>query len=72
MLLDAVFISCIPNTLNAGNIIGTIKKAFSDVFKVRFGSENIGFLFILHPTIANAINALLNEIRRGIVDNGVS
>jgi hypothetical protein len=62
---------CIPNMLNAGNITGTIKNAFSDVLKVSFGREQIGSLFTLHPIIANAMNAILNEIKRGVVAKGV-
>ena len=71
VLLSVVFITCIPNILNAGNNIGTIKNAFSDVLKLRFGRENIGPLFILYPIIANTINARLNEIKIGMVANGV-
>lgn len=72
MLLSAVFITCIPNMLNAGNKIGTIKKAFSDMLKLRLGREKTVFLFVLYPMIANTINARLNEINSGIVANGVS
>ena len=71
-LLSAVFIRCIPNMLNAGNITGTIKNAFSDALKLRFGKEKIGSLFILCPIIANVIKAILNEINKGMVANGVS
>jgi hypothetical protein len=72
ILLSVVFIMCIPNMLNAGNEIGTIKKAFSEVVKLRFGRERLGSLFNLYPTIANTMNAMLNEIKREIVDNAVS
>jgi hypothetical protein len=72
ILLFVVFITCIPNMLNAGNITGTIEKAFSDVLKLRLGRDKIEVLFILHPTIANTMNARLNEINNGIVANGVS
>jgi hypothetical protein len=58
--------------LNAGNRIGTIKKAFSDVVRLRVGREKIGSLFVLYPIIANTTNARLNEIKREIVANGVS
>jgi hypothetical protein len=58
--------------LKAGNITGIIKNAFSDVFKLSFGSEKEKSLFTMYPIIANTMNARLNEIRRGIVDNGVS
>ena len=57
--------------LKAGNKIGTIKNAFSDVLKLRFGREKIGFLFILYPMIANTIITTLNEINNGTVANGV-
>jgi hypothetical protein len=36
ILLSVVFMMCIPNMLNAGNITGIIKNAFSDVFKLSF------------------------------------
>jgi len=72
MLLSVVFIKFIPNMLNAGNKIGTIKNAFSDLFKLRLGRERSGFLLILYPIIANTMDAILNEMRRGIVANGVS
>jgi hypothetical protein len=71
ILLSVVFITCIPDTLNAGNITGTIKNAFSGGLKFRFGREKIGSLFILYPRIPKIINARLNEIKREIVDNGV-
>jgi hypothetical protein len=57
--------------LNAGNKIGTIKKAFSDALKLRFGNEKKGSLFTLYPIATNTMNAILNEIKRGIVANGV-
>ena len=72
ILLSTMFIRYIPNRLNAGNKIGTIKNAFSDVLKLTFGSEKIGSLFITQPAIANTINARLNETKREIVANGVS
>ena len=58
--------------LKAGNKIGTIKNAFSDVVKLRFGIEKLWVLFNLYPMIANTMNATLNEIKSEIVDNGVS
>ena len=72
ILLSVVFITFIPSMLNAGNITGTIKNAFSNVLKFTFGREKIGVLFILNPIIASTMNARLNEIKRGSVDNGVS
>jgi hypothetical protein len=42
-----MFISKIPNMLKAGNINGMVKNIFSGVFILRFGRENIEFLFIL-------------------------
>jgi hypothetical protein len=50
--------------LNAGNITGTIKNAFSEVFKLRFGREKTRGLFALYPMIVNAMNTRLNEIKR--------
>jgi hypothetical protein len=58
--------------LNAGNKIGTNKNAFSYVLKLKVGREKIGSLFTLYPMIANMMNVRLNEIKRGIVDSGVS
>jgi hypothetical protein len=58
--------------LNARNNIGTIKNAFSDVVKSRFGIEKIGSLFALYPMITNTMKARLNEIKSEIVDSGVS
>ena len=72
MLLSVVFIICIPNMLNAGNKIGTIKNAFSDMVKLKFGRKKTELLFNLYPIIANTINARLNETKRGVVANGVS
>jgi hypothetical protein len=72
ILLSVVFIKFIPNMLNAGNKIGTIKNAFSVVLKLRFGREKISSLFILYPLIANTINTILNGINNGTVANGVS
>ena len=63
-LLSVMFMMCIPNMLNAGNKIGTIKKAFSDAVKLRYGRKRTTSLFILYPTIANTTNARLNEINR--------
>jgi len=72
MLLSVVFIIYIPQMLNAGNIIGTVKNTFSDVLKFTFGREKIGVLFILYPIINNIANIKLNEIKSGTVANGVS
>ena len=72
ILLSVVFIKCIPNMLNAGKNSGTAKNAFSAVLKLRFGKEKIGFLFVLNPRTANTTNAMLNEIKRGFIANGVS
>ena len=58
--------------LSAGNKIGTIKNAFSDVLKSKFGREKRDSLFIMYPIIVNTMNARLNEIKRGIVASGVS
>jgi hypothetical protein len=63
---------CIPNILKAGNKIGTIKNAFSDVLKLIFGEEQAVFLFIRYATKINKIATILNEIKSGIVANGVS
>ena len=52
--------------------IGMINNAFSDVVNLRLGIEKIGSLFILYPMMANIMNAKLNEIKSGIVANGVS
>ena len=71
MLLSVVFMMCIPNMLNAGNKIGTIKNAFSDVLKLRLGKEKFVFLVVLYPIAANTINARLNEINNGTIDSGV-
>jgi hypothetical protein len=57
--------------LNAGNKIGTIKNAFSDVLRSIFGKEKAAFLFIRYATRISAIVARLNEISSGIVDSGV-
>jgi acyl-coenzyme A synthetase/AMP-(fatty) acid ligase len=57
--------------LNAGNEIGTIKNAFSDVLNAIFGREKVDSLFILYPMIINTINARLNEIKSGIIANAV-
>ena len=71
MLLSVVFIICIPNMLNAGKNNGTIKNAFSDVLNSIFGREKVGSLFVLYAMIANTMNAILNEIKRERIDNGV-
>ena len=71
MLLSAVFIKFIPHMLNAGNKIGTIKNAFSDVVRSKFGREQKVSLFTLDPIIASTISTTLNETKRGIVANGV-
>jgi hypothetical protein len=67
-----VFIRCIPNILNTGKNIGTIKNAFSGVAKLRLGREKTESLFIIYPIIINIMNAVLNEIKRTLVANGVS
>ncbi|GAH40260.1 unnamed protein product, partial [marine sediment metagenome] len=72
ILLLVVFIKYVPNTLNAGNITGMIKNAFSGGVKFRFGREKTTFLFILYPIITNTMNAILNKINSGMVANGVS
>jgi hypothetical protein len=58
--------------LNAGKNTGTIKNAFSDVLNSRLGREKIGLLIILYPRIPKITNAILKEVKRKIVDNGVS
>ena len=58
--------------LSTGKKIGTIKKAFSVVVKLRLGKEKIGSLFTLYPIITNIINTILNDVKREIVDSGVS
>ena len=58
--------------LNAGNKIGTIKNAFSDVFKFKFGRAKKSSLFTLYPTAANTTSVRLNEINNGMVANGDS
>ena len=64
---------CIPKMHNAGNKIGTLKNAFSDLLKLKFGREKTPSLFVLvYATIANTMKVILNEIKSGIVDNGVS
>ena len=70
ILLFVVFITCIPNMLNAGNKIGTIKNAFSDMLKFRLGRGKMTFLFIRYATRISAIAARLNEINSGTVDSG--
>jgi hypothetical protein len=59
-----------PNMLNAGNITGTIKNAFSGVLKLNFGREKMLFLFIRYATMVSAIAARLNETNSGTVDSG--
>ena len=58
--------------LNARNKIGMIKKAFSDMVKLKFGKKKMASLFIRYAIKISAIAARLNEINSGIVDNGVS
>jgi hypothetical protein len=58
--------------LNAGNKIGMIKKAFSDMVKSKFGKGKMASLFIRYAIKISAIAARLNEINSGIVDNGIS
>lgn len=58
--------------LKAGNKIGMTKNTFSDVFKSRFGREKKGSLFNLYPITASTMNVPSNEIKRGMVANGVS
>jgi hypothetical protein len=80
--LSVVFITRIPNMLKAGNKIGTIKNAFSDMVKLRLHNRFFSQKFILiklfskvlvlYPIAANIMNAILKEIKRGSVDNGVS
>ena len=70
ILLFVVFMKYVPNMLSAGNITGTIKKAFSDVVKLRFGREKTTFLFIRYAMKVSAIVARLNEINNGTVDSG--
>jgi hypothetical protein len=60
----------VPNMLNAGNKIGTIKNTLSEVLKLKSGKEKAISLFVLYARIANTINTILNEIKRGIVDSG--
>jgi len=57
--------------LNAGNKIGAIKNVFSVVLNLGLGRVKTESLFILHPMIDNAANAILNEVKRDMVDNGV-
>lgn len=52
--------------------MGTIKNAFSNVFKLSFGREKTVSLFVLYPMTANTTSARLNEINNGIVASGVS
>ena len=61
-----------PNILSAGNRIGMIKNDFSEEVKFKFGSEKICSSFILYPIIARKINDILNEIKRVVIDKGVS
>ena len=72
ILLSVVFITFIPSMLNAGNKIGTIKNIFSDVFKLRLGREQIGPLFSRYAIKISANATRLNEIKREVVDNGLS
>ena len=70
MLLSVVFITCIPNMLNAGNNIGTIKKALSDALKFRVGREKAEFLFIRYAIKIDTIATRLKQISSGTVDSG--
>jgi len=72
ILLSVAFITCIPNTLIAGNKIGTIKNAFSEVVRLKFGREKTVFLFIRYAARISAVAARLNPISSETVDNGVS
>jgi hypothetical protein len=58
--------------LNAGNITGTTKNAFSDVLKLIFGKEKTALLFTRYTTKISAIAARLKHISSGTVDSGVS
>ena len=62
----------IPIILNAGNKIGTIINAFSEVFRLILVKEKGVFLFSRYAIKVSAIATRLNEIKREIVDNGVS
>ena len=72
VLLLVVFMKYVPNMLNAGNKIGTIKNTLSEVLKLQSGKEKAVFLFIRYATRVSAITAILNEINNGTVANGVS
>ena len=73
ILLFVAFIKYIPKMLSAGNKIGTIKDIFSATFRLKLGitNENAS-LFVLYPIIISKINARLNEMKREVIDNGVS
>ena len=60
----------VPNMLNAGNITGTIKNAFSDVLKLIPGKEKTAFLFTRYTTRISAIAARLNQKSTEPVDSG--
>jgi hypothetical protein len=70
-LLSVAFITSIPNILNAGNKIGTIRNAFSDVLRLKLGKEKMASLFIRYAIKISMIAAILKEINSGIVDSGV-
>ena len=70
IFLSVVFITYIPNMLSAGNKIGTIRNAFSDVLKLKLGKEKATFLSIRYTTIISAITARLKHISSGTVDSG--
>lgn len=72
MLLSAIFITCVPIILSGTKNIGIIKNIFSNAHKLISGTKKIEFLFIIYPKSINMTKAKLNDIKRGIVDNGVS
>ena len=72
ILLSVVFITYIPNMLNAGNKTGMIEKAFSEGVKLKSGRERIEPLFILYAIKISTIAAILNKINSVTVDSGVS
>ncbi len=59
----------VPDMLSTGKNAGMIKNTFSDLLKS--GRVNSGSPFTFCPTLNNIIYALLNEIKRETVDNGV-
>lgn len=70
-LLAVLFITYIPNTLNAGKIIGKINNDLSNEFRLNFGRAGIGLLFTLYSRIANTNNDILTKNKSGILANGV-